>query len=335
MDSQFVVNLGQMEKAVLSIIIPIYNVEPYVEDCIQSVMQQTFAGPLECLLVDDCGTDGSMVVVEKLMADYDGPIQFKMLHHDHNRGLSAARNTGIREASGEFLMFLDSDDCVRPDFCQEAYACAERHHADLVMFSHVRIQKDGTGEKGFIQEYRFATDGHLTPHEFMDFLLMDEGTAAWNKLYRKSLFDEVSFPEGFFYEDEGTIYQLVLKASCLYYLDTILYEHYVRPGSITTQKNTKVFEDRTQLNLQRYLDLKAWGYRSEILECKIREFAYLYVLRKKRDRSDPNYVHYAQILRETKQVPQSFSYKQVFYMYLFKYCPWLFEMYFTLRGAKI
>ena len=324
-----------MEKAVISIIIPIYNVEPYVEDCISSVMQQTFTGPLECLLVDDCGTDGSMAVVEKMLADYDGPIHFKVLHHDHNRGLSAARNTGIQEASGEFLMFIDSDDLVRPDFCQAAYACAERHHADLVMFSHVRIQKDGVGEKGFVQEYRFAKDGHLSSHEFMDILLMEEGTAAWNKLYRKDLFDEVTFPEGFLYEDEGTIYQLVMKASCIYYLDTILYEHYVRQGSITTQKSTKIFEDRTQLNLQRYRDLKAWGYQSEALEYQIRTFAYQYMVRKRRDPQNPDDVCYARLLRDTRWMPPSFTVPQRCYTYLFKYCPWLFEFYFTRRGVKI
>lgn len=335
MDSKFVVNLGQMEKAVISIIIPIYNVESYVEDCIRSVMQQTFTSPLECLLVDDCGTDGSMAVVEKMLADYDGPIHFKVLHHDHNRGLSAARNTGIQEASGEFLMFIDSDDQVRPDFCQAAYACAERHHADLVMFSHVRIKKDQEEEVGFIQEYRYAADGYQTQHGFMDILLMEEGTAAWNKLYRKDLFDEVTFPEGFLYEDEGTIYQLVMKASCIYYLDTILYEHYWRLGSITTQKGPKVFEDRTRLNLQRYQDLKAWGYHSEALEYQIRAFAYQYMVRKRRDPQNPDDVCYSRLMRDTRWMPPSFTVPQRCYTYLFKYCPWLFEFYFTMRGVKI
>jgi len=324
-----------MEEPVISIIIPIYNVELYVEDCIRSVMQQSFTGPLECILVDDCGTDNSMAIVDKMISDYDGPIHFIVLHHDHNRGLSAARNTGIKEASGEFLMFIDSDDQVRPGFCQEAYTCAERHHADLVMFSHIRIKEDGEEEKGFTQEYRYSSDGYLTQHELMDIILMDEGTATWNKLYQKNLFDEVSFPEGLLYEDEGTIYKLIMKASCIYYLDTILYDHYCHQGSITTQKNNRVFEDRTKLNLQRYLDLKAWGYHSEALEYKIREFAYRYLMRKRRDSQNPDDVCYSQLMRDTRFIPPSFTAKQRCFVYLFKYCPWLFEFYFTMRGAKI
>ena len=74
----------------ISIIIPVYNVEPYISDCLQSVMRQTYKGEIECILVDDCGTDKSVEIAEKRIAEYDGPIEFKVLHHDHNRGLSAA-----------------------------------------------------------------------------------------------------------------------------------------------------------------------------------------------------------------------------------------------------
>jgi glycosyltransferase involved in cell wall biosynthesis len=73
-------------------------------------MRQTYEGDIECIVVDDCGTDGSMGIVNKLILEYNGPIMFKILHHTHNRGLSAARNTGISNASGDYLLFLDSDD---------------------------------------------------------------------------------------------------------------------------------------------------------------------------------------------------------------------------------
>ena len=99
----------------ISIIIPIYNVEPYIEDCLQSVMRQTYRGMMECILVDDCGTDNSMKVAEQLIKIYNGPIDFKVLHHEHNRGLSAARNTGIDAACGDYVYFLDSDDWISDD----------------------------------------------------------------------------------------------------------------------------------------------------------------------------------------------------------------------------
>lgn len=84
----------------VSIIIPVYNVAPYIEDCLRSVMRQTYAGPMECLIVDDCGTDESIHIAERLITEYNGPIHFDILHHNHNRGLSAARNTGIENAVG-------------------------------------------------------------------------------------------------------------------------------------------------------------------------------------------------------------------------------------------
>lgn len=101
-----------MNRPIVSIIVPIYNVEPYVEDCIMSVMRQMYDNEVECIVVDDCGTDNSMAIVEKLISEYDGAISFKILHHAHNCGLSVARNTGVNAAIGEWLWFVDSDDWI-------------------------------------------------------------------------------------------------------------------------------------------------------------------------------------------------------------------------------
>ena len=110
-----------MTQPSISIIIPVYNVGPYVEDCLRSVMRQTYTGPMECIIVDDCGTDNSMEIVERLVSEYDGPIDFKVLHHAHNRGVSAARNTGMDAAIGDYLFFVDSDDMLTDD-CFEQLA---------------------------------------------------------------------------------------------------------------------------------------------------------------------------------------------------------------------
>ena len=91
----------------VSIIVPVYNVAHYIEDCLRSVMRQTYKGSMECLVVDDCGTDDSMSIVERMIAEYDGPIQFKILRHEHNRGLSAARNTGTMQATGDYSIKIE------------------------------------------------------------------------------------------------------------------------------------------------------------------------------------------------------------------------------------
>lgn len=111
----------------VSIIIPIYNVAPYVEQCLQSIVAQTFDGELECLLVDDCGSDDSVGICERFISEYKGPISFRILHHDHNRGLSAARNTGIYAAQGEYIYFLDSDDWIFPACIEILYTEVKLH----------------------------------------------------------------------------------------------------------------------------------------------------------------------------------------------------------------
>ena len=99
----------------VSIVVPVYNVAPYIESCLKSVMGQTYAGDMECLLVDDCGSDDSMAIAERMIGAYTGPIRFQILHHEHNRGLSAARNTGTDAATGDYVLYLDSDDELTQD----------------------------------------------------------------------------------------------------------------------------------------------------------------------------------------------------------------------------
>lgn len=124
----------------VSIIIPIYNVAPYVEQCLQSVMHQTMTAGVECILVDDCGQDNSMELVEQMLAREgysvctDGtltsnhsPLIFRILHHEHNRGLSAARNAGIEAARGEYLYFLDSDDYITESCIEHLWTLALKY----------------------------------------------------------------------------------------------------------------------------------------------------------------------------------------------------------------
>ena len=93
-------------------IVPVYQVELYIEECLRSVMRQAYDGEMECLVIDDCGTDSSMAIVERLIKAYNGPVRFTVIHHERNSGLSASRNTGIQHASGNYLFFLDSDDTI-------------------------------------------------------------------------------------------------------------------------------------------------------------------------------------------------------------------------------
>lgn len=89
----------------ISIIVPVYNVEQYIKECFDSIAAQTYNGEIECIFVDDCGQDKSVDILEKMIVGYQGGISFSIIHHEHNKGLSGARNTGIRHATGDYLYF--------------------------------------------------------------------------------------------------------------------------------------------------------------------------------------------------------------------------------------
>ena len=117
----------------ISVIIPVYNVAPYIAACLQSVMRQTTQAALECILVDDCGPDNSMEVVSETLKSYKGPVDFKIVRHTQNRGLSAARNTGLAAATGDYIYFLDSDDEITPDCIERLSAPLQKEPYDLTI----------------------------------------------------------------------------------------------------------------------------------------------------------------------------------------------------------
>lgn len=316
----------------VSVIIPIYRVESYLKQCLDSLCKQSLTD-IEIILVDDASPDKCGNICDKYATD---DSHFKVIHHLENKGLSAARNSGIRKASGEYLMFVDGDDWVHPDFCKVAYEYANEHQADIIMFNYKKIATPDNSEHDTPNVFMSFQEGYQSPHEAMDMILKDGGNAAWNKIYRKHLFNNISYPEGFLYEDTGTTYKLVHKASRFFFLDQVLYYQRIRPGSITnTPISRKVLNDRAILNTQRYRDLVAWGYQSEMLDYRYMYFALWYCIKAKRDPSDPHYAFISQMLRSCKKCPKGFSQKMKLAFYMYKYCPLLFESLLTIKGEKI
>lgn len=121
----------------VSIIIPIYNVEKYVAECINSVISQTYDhSKVECIIVDDCTPDNSMVIVNKIIGKYNGEMTFNIIRHEHNLGLSAARNTGIEVATGKYIYFIDSDDYIYPNTISVLLSAADCNVFDIVIGNH-------------------------------------------------------------------------------------------------------------------------------------------------------------------------------------------------------
>lgn len=319
-------------KPLVSIIVPVYRVEAYLTRCLDSLCQQSLTD-IEVIVVDDASPDGCGAICDEYAAK---DPRFKVLHLPENRGLSAARNLAMEHACGKYLMFVDSDDWVHKDFCQAAYNCAEQNQADLVMFNYARVIHSDVVRNAQPKVFVGFKEGLQTKEESLDMMLEDGGNAAWNKIYRKELFEGITYPEGFLYEDTGATYKLVFKTARFYFLDQTLYFQYIRPNSITQSKvSQKALSDRAKLNTQRYRDLRAWGFESDMLEFRFINFALWYLAYQKRDMANPDYAHLAQAIQTCPKAPKLFSWKRKILFYTYKYCPWLYDLFFTLRGTKV
>lgn len=219
----------------VSIIIPVYNVSKYVERCIYSVISQTYTD-LECIIVDDCTPDDSIEKCEKLIANYNGPIDFIIIHHNHNRGLSAARNTGIEKASGEYLFFLDSDDEISKDAIElllnEVYS---NPNAEIVVGNTYSQPHDDYYElRADYYPYRINNNHQIRKCFFCNKSLIP--VMAWNKLIRRDfiLKNKLFFKEGIIHEDELWIFNVVKCTNNISIINNYTYLYYKRPHSITT-----------------------------------------------------------------------------------------------------
>ena len=211
----------------ISVIVPIYNVEEYLSKCIDSIIHQTYEN-LEIILIDDGSLDNSGNICDKY-AQNDKRIQ---VIHKKNGGLSDARNVGISKASGRYITLIDSDDYVLEDYVDFLYKLLKEKNADMSVCKQKVIYENG-GEiyTGTNKEYI------LTPKETLRMALYsnDFDISAWGKLYKKELFDKVKYPVGRLYEDAATTYKLIDLCKKIAFKSEEKYVYFVRNNSITTK----------------------------------------------------------------------------------------------------
>lgn len=218
----------------MSIIIPIYNVAPYIEMCIRSVIEQTTTESIECILVDDCGTDNSVEIAENLLANYQGNIQFHLVHHEHNRGLSAARNTGVEKSCGEWLYFLDSDDSIIPVCIELMLDKANKYPQSEIVFAGANATAKNflwmDNSKKNLPEY--SEDPNWLQLSMLKRLYL--GMAAWNKLISRHFFydNKLFFIEGLILEDEVWNMQVARCLKSASFLTINTYNYTCREDSI-------------------------------------------------------------------------------------------------------
>lgn len=210
----------------VSVIVPVYGVEKYIERCARSLFEQTL-DDMEFIFVDDCTTDESISVLKNVIKDYPNRVaQTRIFYHEKNMGLPIARQTGIKEASGDFIAHCDSDDWVDRDMYELMYTNAIHDNADIAVCDYYH---DSGTEKTHI------TALHTTnKNEYLINLLYQiDSWAVWNKIVRASLYEGVVYPVNNMGEDMAIMCQLVHKAQKITYCDKALYHYFLNPLSIT------------------------------------------------------------------------------------------------------
>lgn len=213
----------------ISVIVPIYNIESYIEKCIESIVNQDYRN-IEIILVDDGSTDTSGMICDKY-EKIDSRI--KVLHKK-NGGLSDARNFGMKNANGKYLIFIDGDDYVKENFISRLYHNLCFYKADISVCAFSYIFEDGRVEKYNVKEKDKIRV--FNPKQALECMLDSNFSfkqCAWNKLYKKELFQNTQYPFGMLYEDLGTTYKLIVDSKKIVYDSTSLYYYVQRNTSIT------------------------------------------------------------------------------------------------------
>lgn len=226
-----------MNQYKISVIIPVYNVEPYIEACLQSVANQTMTDGIECILVDDCGTDNSVSLAEGFIGSYTGNIKFSLIHREQNGGLSAARNIGIQTALGEYLYFLDSDDEISPN-------CMELMWGLIAKYGKINMVQGSFYETE--QEYKTLSSYQIPEvtnnrKVIKIFLLSYAGdiVGAQSRLIRKDVLVQhhLLFKEGIIHEDNHWTFFLAKYITSMAFCPVRTYYHRFNPTSITGNIN--------------------------------------------------------------------------------------------------
>ncbi|MCR4635495.1 MAG: glycosyltransferase [Butyrivibrio sp.] len=217
----------------VSIIVPVYNVKPYLERCVNSIMNQTYTY-LEIILVDDGSTDGSKELCDELKCRDDRIIVI----HQNNQGLSAARNTGIEVARGQYLCFVDSDDYVNPEYVKYLYNMCMENGADIGICGHYITEEDNYYNKiDFSKTIEVYSKKEIFDKFYSD--MHGSIVIAWNKLYKRECIGNIRYDVGIIHEDEATTFKFLYNAEKIAFGSEVGYYYFSRNDSITSQAYSK------------------------------------------------------------------------------------------------
>lgn len=240
---------GCYEKKI-SVIVPVYNVEEYITKCLKSICEQTYLN-LEIILVDDGSTDESGKICDEFAG---GDNRIKVIHKT-NGGLSDARNAGLEIATGEWIGFVDSDDYIHEQMYELLAEAMIEEHADIVYCKRV-IVRDSVMENYVDSDAKESWLSLNALEKMYQPGFAGMATVAWNKLYKKEIFEHLRFPKGMFFEDNYIIHRVYEKAQKVVFIDRTLYFYMERGGSIMRKPYTMRSLDKLKGTYERVIFTK-------------------------------------------------------------------------------
>ena len=224
----------------VSVIVPVYNVAPFIRESINSVINQTYK-KLEIVIVDDGSTDESSYICDEF-ANVDNRVK---VIHQKNKGLGGARNTGLKAAHGDAFAFLDSDDKYSLSFIERLVTTMNQEDSDIVMCKYSLFESSSNIQTNQLSFKPSISQGLYTKKEALSSLVYgDINTSVWNKLYRKRVWDNIHFPEGYLYEDRDIIFRVFNNCVKVSVIDDCLYQYRDRRlDSITNNYSEKNIRD--------------------------------------------------------------------------------------------
>lgn len=233
-----------MRNSLISIIVPVYKVEKYLKKCLDSIINQTHKN-LEIIIVDDGSPDGCPNICDEYSKNDD---RIKVIHQK-NMGLSIARNNGIKLATGEYIGFVDSDDFIEPTMYEDLYNAIIKNNAQMSICNfNVITNKDKYKRNDYPENKTYDK------MEILKEILLDKNiqSYAWNKLYKKELFDGIQYPAGKKYEDIGTTFYLAEKCDKIQLIGKAEYNYINRNDSIVFNFDEQTILDYTEIIMERY-----------------------------------------------------------------------------------
>lgn len=219
-------------QPLISVIVPAYNLAYCITDCVNSIEKQTYSN-FEIIIIDDGSADETKNVCEKLAKTYSN-IQ---VISQKNQGISAVRNLGIQESNGEYLAFIDGDDQIKETFLEHLYQRLIADSSDIAVCGYQEIRTSSCSDfvpSAQVLDSKTALTNYFIKQQDLDILI-------WNKLYKKSLFQDfnIQYPIGQVHEDNLTTYKLFAKSKKISYLDSVEYYYYRTNSNITANKDSE------------------------------------------------------------------------------------------------